>query len=45
MTPPYLAVHPLVIDWAVALVIGLGACMLIALAQEMISFLQQRRRP
>jgi hypothetical protein len=45
MTPPFLGVHPIVIDWSVALVIGLGACVLIALAQEVVSFRQQRRRP
>ena len=43
MTPPFLGVHPVVIDWSVALVIGLGACMLIALIQEVVSFLANRK--
>ena len=44
MIPPFLGVHPIVADWSVALVIGLGACCLIALAQEIVSSLQQRGR-
>jgi hypothetical protein len=34
MNPPFIGVHPIVIDWSVALVIGLLACALVALIQE-----------
>lgn len=36
--------HPIAMDWSVAMVVGLCACMLIALIQEMVSFLQRRQR-
>jgi hypothetical protein len=34
MTPPLIGMHPIVIEWSVALAIGLGACCVVALIQE-----------